>query len=143
MNLDRFLEAQAPVIDQVRRELAAGRKRTHWMWFVFPQLAELGRSPTAQFYGVASLAEARDYLAHPVLGPRLVECTELVNQVQGRTAHDIFGSPDDLKFRSCMTLFASVQTAPFDDALRTYYGGAPDPLTLGLLEDASRTPHRA
>ncbi len=136
MSLDRFLEAEAPVIDQVRRELATGRKRTHWMWFIFPQLAALGRSPTAQFYGIASLAEARDYLAHPVLGPRLVECTALVNQVEGRTAHDIFGSPDDLKFRSCMTLFAQLQTAPFEDALRKYHGGAPDPLTLGLLQDA-------
>jgi uncharacterized protein (DUF1810 family) len=136
VSVERFVEAQAPVIDQVRRELAAGRKRTHWMWFIFPQLAALGRSPTAQFYGLASLAEARDYLAHRVLGPRLVECTGLVNQVQGRTAHDIFGSPDDLKFRSCMTLFAAIQPAPFEDALRKFYGGAPDPLTLGLLENA-------
>ncbi|HYZ62027.1 MAG TPA: DUF1810 domain-containing protein, partial [Acetobacteraceae bacterium] len=97
-DLDRFVRAQAPVIDDVRRELGAGRKRTHWMWFVFPQLAGLGRSPTAQFYGISGLDEARAYLAHPVLGPRLVECTALVNQVQGKTALQVFGSPDDMKF---------------------------------------------
>ena len=135
-DLDRFVIAQAPVISTVLDELRAGRKQTHWMWFIFPQLAALGRSSTAQFYGLTSLAEGRDYLAHPVLGPRLVECTALVNQVEGRTAHDIFASPDDLKFRSCMTLFAQLQTAPFEDALRKYHGGAPDPLTLGLLQDA-------
>ena len=136
-DLDRFVRAQAPVIDDVRRELGAGRKRTHWMWFVFPQLAGLGRSPTAQFYGISGLDEARAYLAHPVLGPRLVECTALVNQVQGRTAAEIFGSPDDVKFRSCMTLFAAVQKSPFEDALKKYFGGAPDSLTVGLLEHAA------
>jgi len=136
MNLDRFVTAQAPVIDQVRRELAAGQKRTHWMWFIFPQLRGLGRSQTALHYGIESVAEARAYLAHPVLGSRLVECTDLVNQVEGKTALQIFGSPDDMKFRSCMTLFATLQTTPFGDALDKYYGGDPDKLTLGLLDHA-------
>ena|SRR5438309_871093 len=135
-DLERFVSAQAPVIEQVRRELAVGQKRTHWMWFVFPQLRGLGRSPTALHYGISTAAEARAYLAHPVLGPRLVECTALVNQVHGKTALQIFGSPDDMKFRSCMTLFATLQISPFRDALDKYFGGEPDTLTLGLLENA-------
>ncbi len=135
-DLDRFVTAQAPVIDQVRRELAAGAKRTHWMWFVFPQLRAIGHSPTAVHYGLADAAEAAAYLAHPVLGPRLVECTELVNHVQGKTALQIFGRPDDLKFRSCLTLFRTLQADPFDAALRTYYDGVPDPLTIELLHAA-------
>ena len=109
-NLDRFVQAQDPVLAQVRAELWAGHKRTHWMWFVFPQLAGLGRSDTARYYALASLEEARAYLAHPLLGPRLIECTNLVNAVEGRSAHQIFGSPDDLKFHSSMTLFASRST---------------------------------
>src|SRR4051794_34023027 len=104
-DLDRFVAAQAPVYATVLAELRAGRKQSHWMWFVFPQLAGLGRSPTATFYGLPGLDEARAYLAHDVLGPRLVECTGLVNAVTGRSAHEIFGTPDDLKFRSCVTLF--------------------------------------
>lgn len=136
MSLDRFVEAQASVIEQVRRELGAGQKRTHWMWFIFPQLRGLGRSPTALHYGIVSGTEARDYLAHPLLGPRLVECTGLVNQVEGKTALQIFGSPDDMKFRSCMTLFATLQTSPFRDALAKFYGGEPDTLTLELLDHA-------
>jgi uncharacterized protein (DUF1810 family) len=136
MTLERFIEAQAPVIEQVRRELRAGAKRTHWMWFVFPQLRGLGRSATAQHYGLASADEARAYLAHPILGPRLVECTELVNQVEGKTALQIFGSPDDMKFRSCMTLFATLRPAPFRDALQKFFDGHPDKLTLGLLDHA-------
>jgi uncharacterized protein (DUF1810 family) len=133
--LDRFLRAQEPVIAQVRRELRAGRKASHWMWFVFPQLRALGRSPTAQHYGIASLAEARAYLAHPVLGPRLAECTGLVMAVEGRSAHQIFGSPDDLKFRSCMTLFAAAgpDQAIFAEAIARYFGGTPDALTRDLL----------
>ncbi len=134
--LDRFIEAQAPVIEQVRRELGAGSKRTHWMWFIFPQLRGLGRSPTARHFGLAGPAEARAYLADAVLGPRLVECTALVNQVEGKTANGIFGSPDDMKFRSCMTLFATLQPQPFEDALRKYHGGKPDPMTLELLHAA-------
>ena len=133
---DRFVDAQAPVIEQVRRELEAGSKRTHWMWFIFPQLRGLGRSPAARHFGLAGQDEARAYLADPVLGVRLVECTALVNQVQGKTARAIFGSPDDLKFRSCMTLFATLQPQPFEDALRKYFHGEPDPMTRELLHAA-------
>ncbi len=134
-DLDRFVQAQNPVLAQVRRELGEGRKRGHWMWFVFPQLKGLGRSATARHYGIGSLAEARAYLAHPVLGPRLVECAGLVNRVEGRSVHQIFGSPDDLKFRSSVTLFASARPdAPvFRDALDKHFGGAPDPLTTDML----------
>ncbi len=102
-DLQRFVDAQAPVIDQVRAELAAGRKTSHWIWFVFPQLKQLGRSGTARHFGIDSREEATAYWRHPVLGPRLAQCTELVFAVQRKSAHDIFGSPDDLKFRSCMT----------------------------------------
>ena len=135
-DLDRFVRAQDPVLADVRRELADGRKRTHWMWFVFPQLRGLGRSSTAQHYGVGSLAEARAYLAHPLLGPRLVECTGLVNKVEGRSVHRIFGSPDDLKFHSSMTLFASADPeAPvFREALAKHFGGALDGLTVEMLQ---------
>lgn len=138
-DLQRFLDAQAPVIDDVRRELRDGRKRTHWMWFVFPQLRGLGRSAMAAHYGIGSRDEAKAYLAHPVLGPRLRECAELVNQIDDRPIHAIFGSPDDLKFRSCMTLFARVADDPavFVSALERYFGAMPDEQTLVLLE-ASR-----
>jgi len=105
-DLERFLDAQAPVIGQVQSELRAGTKRTHWMWFVFPQIAGLGHSAMAQRYAIASLDEAKAYAAHPVLGARLRDCTALVLAVEGKTVHQIFGSPDDLKFHSCMTLFA-------------------------------------
>jgi len=134
-HLERFVEAQAPVMAQVRAELGSGRKRSHWMWFVFPQLRGLGHSAMAQHYGIVSLAEAQAYLAHPVLGPRLLECTGLVNAVQGRSAHDIFGTPDDLKFRSSMTLFASAQpgTEAFSAALEKHFGGVTDPRTAELL----------
>lgn len=134
-DLDRFVAAQDPVIAQVRAELKAGRKTTHWMWFVFPQLAGLGRSQTAQFYALSSLDEARAYHAHPVLGDRLVECTELVNRIVGRSAHEIFGSPDDLKFHSSMTLFsiAAAEGGVFKTALDRYFAGSRDGATLGLL----------
>lgn len=133
-DLQRFVDAQASVYAQVRAELAAGRKASHWMWFVFPQLRGLGRSATAQHYGLASAAEARAYWAHPLLGRRLAECTELVLAVDGRSAHEIFGSPDDLKFRSAMTLFAQATGAPlFARALLKYFDGRPDPRTLDLL----------
>ena len=134
-DLDRFVQAQESVLAQVRLELGEGRKRTHWMWFVFPQLRGLGHSPTARHYGLGSLAEAHAYLAHPVLGPRLAECTELVNKVDGRSAHQIFGSPDDLKFRSSMTLFACAQpgASVFRAALDKYFSGASDPLTTEML----------
>jgi uncharacterized protein (DUF1810 family) len=134
-DLDRFVRAQDTVMAQVRRELGEGRKRSHWMWFVFPQLRGLGRSATARHYGIGSLAEARAYLAHPVLGPRLVECAGLANRVEGRSVHEIFGSPDDLKFQSSMTLFASADPeAPvFREALAKHFGGAPDAQTLEKL----------
>jgi uncharacterized protein (DUF1810 family) len=134
-DLERFVMAQGTSMPQIRRELEAGRKQSHWMWFVFPQLRALGRSSTALRYGIASLAEAQAYMAHPVLGPRLIECTKLVNAVQGRSVNEIFGSPDNLKFRSSMTLFASAGAEPavFSDAIARYFEGIPDPLTLELL----------
>ena len=135
-DLERFVVAQAPVIDTVRRELNAGAKRTHWMWFVFPQLRALGRSATAQHFGLAGLAEARAYLAHPVLGPRLLDCVGLMTQIRDKTALQVLASPDDLKFRSCLTLFRAVQAMPFQAALDRFYDGAPDPLTLELLDAA-------
>ncbi len=134
-DLARSVQAQNPVMAEVRRELADGRKRTHWMWFVFPQLRGLGRSATALRYGIVSLAEARAYLAHPVLGPRLAECTGLVNRVEGRSVHRIFGGPDNLKFHSSMTLFASADPgAPvFREALAKHFGGALDAVTVEKL----------
>jgi uncharacterized protein (DUF1810 family) len=133
-DLQRFVDAQAGVIGTVGEELRAGRKRSHWMWFVFPQLRGLGTSSTAQFYGLASLDEARAYLAHPVLGPRLLECCALMLAVPGRSAHEILGSPDDLKFRSCLTLFslAAPDEAVFRQGLERFYGGEPDPRTVAL-----------
>jgi uncharacterized protein (DUF1810 family) len=130
-DIERFVDAQSAVYDSVLAELRAGRKSGHWMWFVFPQLRGLGRSGTASYYGIASPVEALEYLAHPVLGERLRECVELVLAVQERSAKEIFGSPDDLKFRSSMTLFAEI--APdeplFQRALDRYFGGDRDPLT--------------
>ena len=133
-DLDRFVTAQAPVMGQVLDELRAGSKRSHWMWFVFPQLQGLGMSGMAQRYGIASLAEARAYLAHPVLGPRLLACCGLMLQVQGRSAQAILGSPDDLKFRSCCTLFAlaAPHEPVFQQCLDRFYGGLPDPRTVAL-----------
>jgi uncharacterized protein (DUF1810 family) len=133
--LERFLTAQAPVYAQALVELNSGRKRSHWMWFVFPQLAGLGHSPTARYYAIGSRAEAEAYLRHAVLGGRLRECTAAVLAVEGRTLAEIFGFPDDLKFRSCMTLFAAVdeEPSPFTRALERYCGGQPDPRTLSLL----------
>ncbi|NWG73944.1 MAG: DUF1810 domain-containing protein [Rubrivivax sp.] len=134
-DLQRFVDAQAPVIERVRAELAAGRKTSHWMWFVFPQLRGLGRSATAVHYGIASLAEAQAYLRHPVLGPRLRECAALVLATRGRSAHDIFGSPDDLKLRSSMTLFA--HAAPdeplFRRVLERFWDGEEDATTAAWL----------
>jgi len=134
--LQRFVDAQAPVFADVCDELAAGRKTTHWIWFIFPQLRELGRSATARFYGITSRDEALAYWQHPVLGPRLKQCAELVLQVSGKTAHDIFGTPDELKLRSCMTLFAAVagEEPVFTRVLERFYGGRPDERTLALLE---------
>ncbi len=134
-DLTRFVDAQTRVYDTVLDELRAGRKRSHWMWFVFPQLRGLGSSPTAVHYGIASLEEARAYLDHAVLGPRLRECVALVNEIQGRTAEQIFGSPDDLKLRSSATLFAHAtdDNADFLALLDKYYGGEQDPLTVARL----------
>jgi uncharacterized protein (DUF1810 family) len=137
-NLTRLVEAQDPLFARVRAELAAGCKESHWMWFIFPQLAGLGSSPTARRYAIASVEEARAYLAHPVLGARLRECTRLVNRIEGRTIEEIFGYPDHLKFRSCMTLFACAAGEAgdgplFREALRKYFAGEEDPLTRKLL----------
>ena len=134
-DLQRFVEAQAPVHAQVLAELAAGAKASHWMWFVFPQLRALGRSATARRFGLASLDEAQAYWRHPVLGPRLVECSQRVLRVEGRSALQIFGSPDDLKLRSCMTLFAQVapQEPVFARVVETYFDGVYDTRTLELL----------
>ena len=133
--LERFTRAQAPVIDQVSAELRAGCKRSHWMWFVFPQLAGLGRSAMAQQYAIGSLAEARAYLGHPLLGGRLRECCALTLAVQGRSALEVFGAPDDVKFRSSLTLFAAAAPgeALFQQCLDQYFAGAPDPATLALI----------
>jgi uncharacterized protein (DUF1810 family) len=134
-DLQRFVEAQAPIYEQVRAELRAGHKRSHWMWFVFPQIAGLGQSEMARRYAISSLVEAQAYLAHPVLGPRLRDCTGWVNSVEGRSIEDLFGHPDDLKFHSSMTLFARAAEDPviFDAALRKYFGGQSDRLTLARL----------
>ena len=135
-DLERFVTAQAPVFATVIEELKAGQKRSHWMWFVFPQLRGLGRSPTAQFFGISSPDEARAYLEHPVLGPRLELCTRTVLEVKDRTLHDIFGSPDDIKFHSAMTLFAVAapdRMSLFQQALDRWWGGTPDQQTLRLL----------
>ena len=133
-DLQRFVSAQDPVFAQVNAELTRGAKRSHWMWFVFPQLRGLGRSPMAERYGIASLAEARAYWEHPVLGPRLRECVDLLLRIEGRTAHQIFGSPDDLKLRSSLTLFerAVPEEPVFGRALERYFAGERDPLTLAM-----------
>lgn len=133
-DLERFVAAQGPVFDAALAELRAGRKRSHWMWFVFPQLKGLGVSPTAQFYGLGSAAEARAYLAHPVLGPRLEAAVAALAASPGRSLRAVFGTPDDLKFRSSMTLFAEVAPAgPYRAALDRWCDGEPDPKTLALL----------
>ncbi len=134
-NLQRFVEAQNPLYDRVLAELQRGEKRSHWMWFIFPQLKGLGHSSMAEHYGIASRAEAEAYLKHDVLGPRLVECTKLVNAVEGKTIEQIFGYPDDLKFRSSMTLFAAVSEvgSVFQKTLEKYFGGESDPVTAEKL----------
>jgi uncharacterized protein (DUF1810 family) len=134
-DLERFARAQAPVFDRIREELERGRKTSHWMWFVFPQIEGLGHSAMAERYAITSLDEARAYLAHPLLGPRLRQCAALVNAVRDRSIRDILGQPDDLKFGSCMTLFA--RAAPdepvFRQALTRYFAGREDPATLARL----------
>jgi uncharacterized protein (DUF1810 family) len=134
-DLQRFVEAQSGCFEEVCNELRGGRKKSHWMWFIFPQLQGLGSSPMAVRYAISSKQEAQAYLENGILGPRLRQCTELVLRVEGRSVWQIFGSPDDLKFRSSMTLFANVgaENSVFQDALRKYFAGQPDPLTIGRL----------
>ena len=133
-DLQRFIDAQDSVYRRVVAELSAGRKQSHWMWFIFPQIAGLGFSAMAQRYAMSSTEEAAAYLAHDILGPRLVECTGLVLDVKDKTIRAILGSPDDLKFRSSMTLFSAVSDDPvFDAAIAKYYAGAKDQATLGIL----------
>lgn len=139
--LEPFVEAQGPVIERVLGELGRGRKASHWMWFVFPQLAGLGHSAMARRYAIGSRAEAEAYLGHAVLGPRLVACTGLVNGVVGRSATEILGVPDDVKFRSCVTLFAAVASGVpgggvFQGALERFFGGVGDEATVRLLAGA-------
>jgi uncharacterized protein (DUF1810 family) len=134
-DLSRFIEAQAATYDTALAELKRGQKTSHWMWFVFPQIAGLGHSPTARFYAIASLDEARAYLAHPVLGPRLVEAVEAILALPGHDANAVFGLPDDVKLRSSLTLFraADPDEPSFGQALDKYFSGEPDPLTLERL----------
>jgi uncharacterized protein (DUF1810 family) len=134
-DLDRFVSAQEDVYDSAIAEIRAGRKRTHWMWFVFPQLRGLGSSPISRQFAIRSAAEARAYLAHPILGPRLLECCDALLRVNAGSANEIFGSPDDLKLRSCATLFASVSEpgSVFERVLGRFFDGAPDERTEALL----------
>ena len=136
-DLDRFVQAQARTYARAIDELEGGEKTTHWMWFVFPQFAGLGRSDMAQRYAIGSLDEARAYLAHPLLGPRLLECCETLLRLQGLSASDIFGWPDDMKLRSSMTLFAQAASSagsPFVRVLDRFFAGAPDDETLRLVQ---------
>ena len=135
MRLERFIEAQMPVYAQALAELKAGRKASHWMWFVLPQIAGLGQSAMSRAYAIQSLAEARAYLAHPLLGARLRECCQAVMNLRGKSAHDIFGSIDEMKFRSCLTLFAEADhdEVLFFNLLETYFDGDADEATLEIL----------
>ncbi len=134
-DLERFEEAQAEVYGRALAELRSGRKASHWMWFVFPQIEGLGQSWMSKKYAISGLPEARAYLAQPVLGPRLVECCEAVLGVEGRSASEIFGFPDDAKLRSSMTLFDAVEPgAVFAKVLEKYYGGGRDPETSSRME---------
>jgi uncharacterized protein (DUF1810 family) len=134
-DLSRFVQAQASEYELALLEIRTGRKQSHWMWYIFPQYDGLGWSPTSRLYAIKSVAEAEAYLRHPVLGPRLVQCAEAVLSVEGRSAHEIFGSPDDVKLRSCATLFAHVSPAGsvFERLLDKYYRGLRDAKTLRLL----------
>lgn len=140
-NLDRFLDAQSGIYDRVAKELRAGQKTSHWMWFIFPQVRGLGHRETSIFFAISSLDEAVAYLQHPVLGSRLRECCHLLLQVEGKSANQIFGFPDDLKLKSSMTLFAQADTHStlFQSVLGRYFEGNPDPRTLDLLGIELRT----
>ena len=138
-DLKRFVDAQHPAYSRVIAELSDGRKRSHWMWFIFPQIVGLGFSAMAQRFAIGSHEEAVAYLAHDVLGPRLIECTRLVLAIENRTINDILGSPDDMKFRSCMTLFGAVSdNAIFDEAVTRYFSAGKDRATLTILADHER-----
>jgi uncharacterized protein (DUF1810 family) len=141
-DLSRFVQAQETEYKTALSEVRAGRKRSHWMWYIFPQIAGLGSSEMSRHYAIKSRADAEAYLKHPVLEPRLVEICEAVLGVDGRSAHDIFGSPDDMKLRSCATLFAAVSPpgSVFERVLQKYFRGEPDGQTLRLLENTSETP---
>jgi len=135
-NLTRFTQAQKSTYETVLSELRNGHKQTHWMWFIFPQIAGLGRSETARYYAIKNRKEALEYLNHPTLESRLIECTEAVLAIEGRTVSQIFGYPDDMKFKSCMTLFAAVSPySVFESALDKFFGGESDGRTLKLLEN--------
>ncbi|MCA1498244.1 MULTISPECIES: DUF1810 domain-containing protein [unclassified Bradyrhizobium] len=141
-DLDRFVQAQDPVYGDILGELTRGRKQTHWMWFIFPQVAGLGASAMSQRYAIGSRAEAEAYLVHPILGGRLIECTKLVLAVEGRTINAILGAPDDAKFRSSMTLFGAISAEPvFDQALARYFAGERDGATLEILERLDQARH--
>lgn len=141
-DLDRFVLAQNPVYESVRQELAAGRKATHWIWFIFPQLKALGQSPTAKFFGIDGIEEASEYWAHPLLRQRLLQCAELILDVRGKTIDQILGSPDDMKLCSCATLFCEMgpQATVMKEILERYYEGIPDNATLTLLQRPGRSP---
>ena len=143
-DLARFVEAQDRDYQHALSEIKAGRKQSHWMWYVFPQFEGLGNSPTSRHYAIKSVDEARAYLAHPVLGPRLVECAEALLGTEGRSAYDIFGSPDDLKLRSSATLFASVSTpgSVFDRIIEHYFDGEPDDRTTALISKSGGSVER-
>jgi uncharacterized protein (DUF1810 family) len=139
-DLERFVRAQAPDYDRALAELRNGEKRSHWMWYIFPQIDGLGHSSMSHRYSIKSAGEARAYLAHPILGPRLRECAAVVNGIVGRSALEIFGSPDDMKLRSCATLFASVSDdAVFEEVLQKYFNGRHDEDTLRLLHKEEST----
>ena len=135
-NLDRFVHAQEYSYDQALAEIRSGRKRSHWMWFIFPQFKGLGASPTASHYALGSVEDAEAYLQHPLLGPRLLECAEAVLALEGKSASEVFGYPDDLKLRSCATLFAQVSPpgSVFEQLLGKYFDGRPDEKTLAFLK---------
>ena len=137
MALDRFIEAQESDYETALTEIKNGRKRSHWMWYIFPQIQGLGSTHTSKFYAIKNLDEAAEYLNHPILGKRLITITEALLASPGNNAHDIFGSPDDLKLRSSMTLFDAVPGAPpvFEQVLDKFYGGQKDQRTLQLLGD--------
>jgi uncharacterized protein (DUF1810 family) len=139
-DLERFVEAQSGVYEQALSEIRAGSKRSHWMWFIFPQLKGLGSSSTADYFGIASAAEADAYLRHPMLGTRLRECCDATLAITGRSATEIFGSPDDSKLRSCATLFAHCSPAGsvFERVLDVYFHGEPDARTIALLDEQDR-----